>query len=431
MNSFARLLVAISLPTLFFGQTQIVSQQSKYVAPGAGAIVRSGEAKLAESVSVKDYGAVGDGVTDDLPAINRAFAAVASLGRRILFPTGTYMVSGTVVIPDRTQVIGVGRGDPNWVDFNTTIKALPSFPAGGTLVQLGPAPGPDFSVQIQNLTLDGNAIAGVCLANSYAEEMSYGRDVELTNCASVGLLVSTTGAQNSGPFENLEIYPGGTANANSLCIQVTGTISFRGISGVTCNATGYSVQPNVAVSLEGNGQYSDFHIEHFATGVSLGTAVNSADGMTLNNAEFGPDVVTGVLIPNVGKNNQNLVITGLNCVGCTNILEDDQVGTRNNDNSVGWYMIGNGSGGAKPMFTGQNGVGDTVIGPFNVYGSAAISQNFAVLGAFSLVPSVGQPSCAAGTRGTIWFIQSPSGTADHLQVCSKSAANTYAWTSVF
>ena len=158
MSLTARLLVAISVPTLFFGQTQIVSQQSKYVAPGTGAVARSGQAKLAELVSVKDYGAVGDGATDDLPAINRAFTAVSGLGRRLLFPAGTYMVSGPVVIPDRTQVIGVGRGDPNWVSLNTTIKALPTFPAGGTLVQLGPGPGPDFSVQIQNLTIDGSAV---------------------------------------------------------------------------------------------------------------------------------------------------------------------------------------------------------------------------------------------------------------------------------
>jgi hypothetical protein len=427
----ARLLVAISVPALFFGQTQIVSQQSRYVAPGTGAVARSGQSKLAELVSVKDYGAVGDGATDDLPAINRAFAAVSGLGRRLLFPAGTYMVSGPVVIPDRTQVIGVGRGDPNWVSLNTTIKALPTFPAGGTLVQLGPGPGPDFSVQIQNLTIDGSAVAGTCLSNSYAEEMSYGRDLELTNCSGVGLYIATTGSQNSGPFENLEIYPGATGNANSLCLQVTGTISFRGVSGVTCNGAGYTVEPNLAVSLEGNGQYSDFHIESFTTGVSLGTAVNSADGMTLNNVEFGPNVVTGVLIPNSGKNNQNLVITGLNCVGCTKILEDDEVGVVNNDNSVGWYMIGNGTGGARPMMTGQNGIGNTFIGPFNNYGNAAIAGQFFVNEGLSLTPTVPQPSCTSNYRGTFWFIPSPSGTADHLQVCSKSASDTFSWVTVF
>ena len=431
MSLVTRLLVAVSLPALFFGQTQIVSQQSKYVAPGTGAVVRSGEDKLSEIVSVKDYGAAGDGVTDDLPAINRAFTAISGLGRHILFPTGTYMVSGPIVIPDRTQVIGVGRGDPNWVHFNTTIKALPSFPSGGTLVQLGPAPGPDFSVQIQNLTLDGSAVAGVCLSNIYGEEMSYGKDLELTSCATAGLFISTTASQNSGPFENLEIYPGGTGNANSLCIQVTGSISFRGISGVTCNGTGYATRPKIGISLEGNGNYSNFHIEHVNTGVSMGTGVNSADGMTLNNAEFGPDVATGVLIPNLGKNNQNLVITGLNCNGCTNILEDDELGKTNNDNSLGWYMLGNGGGSSKPLMTGQNGMGNTFFGSFNNFGNAAIEGVLYATQGLALTPITSQPACSNPNRGMMWYIQSASGTADHLQVCSKGSSDAYSWVTVF
>jgi hypothetical protein len=42
-----------------------------------------------------------------------------------------------------------------------------------------------------------------------------------------------------------------------------------------------------------------------------------------------------------------------------------------------------------------------------------------------------QPACSASMRGTFWFVPSPSGVADHLQVCSKSAADSYSWVSVF
>ncbi|MBV9081450.1 MAG: hypothetical protein JOZ62_02140, partial [Acidobacteriaceae bacterium] len=42
-----------------------------------------------------------------------------------------------------------------------------------------------------------------------------------------------------------------------------------------------------------------------------------------------------------------------------------------------------------------------------------------------------QPACASSNRGAFWFVQSPTGTADHLQVCSKSASDSYAWTTVF
>ena len=55
-------------------------------------------------VNVKDYGAVGDGVTDDTVAINQA--AVAAEGNILYFPVGTYIVSNTIHIKNRTKVIG-------------------------------------------------------------------------------------------------------------------------------------------------------------------------------------------------------------------------------------------------------------------------------------------------------------------------------------
>ena len=286
MSSLRRLLLAVGLPVLALAQTQIELQQSKYVAPGNGAVARSGASKLSDTVSVKDYGAAGNGTTDDLPAINRAFAAVAGTGQRIFFPAGTYSVSNTVIVPNKTTIFGVGRGDA--LADNTVIKALPSFPAGGTMVQMGTSQ-PAFAIRIENMTIDGSSIAGTCLANQYAEEQSAGVYLLLANCGGVGLFVSTSGAQNSGPFENLEIYPGGgpSVNANTMCVQVVNVIAFRGIRGLTCNAgTSYASRPNVAMAIDGGGTYSDIHVEHFGTAFSLGSSSNTADGMVLSNGQL-------------------------------------------------------------------------------------------------------------------------------------------------
>ncbi len=373
MCFLTRLLLALSLPVLLSAQTKIELQQSKYRAPGVGAVDRSGASKLADTVSVRDYGAIGDGVSDDLPAINNAFAAVATTGQRILFPAGTYGVSGTVLVPNKAQIYGMGRGDANFV--NTVIKALSSFPQGGTLVQMGPAPGPDFGVQVSNMTLDGSGIAGVCLSNTYSEELSYGKDLLLTNCGTAGLLVSSGAAQNSGPFENLEIYPGSgpTVNTNTVCVRVTGVVAFRGIQGVTCNAGSYySSRPAIGLALDGGGYYANIHVEHAATGISIGSANNSADSMTVVNGQFGPDVVTGIAITApLGINNQNLGVFGMSCFGCTSLLTDAEMGTNISDESVGWYMIGNGAGGGKPMLSGNNGLGSRIYGPFYSFGTSS------------------------------------------------------------
>lgn len=49
--------------------------------------------KANESVSVKDFGAVGDGVTDDTAAIQAALSSAASLGKSVTCPSGQYRAS--------------------------------------------------------------------------------------------------------------------------------------------------------------------------------------------------------------------------------------------------------------------------------------------------------------------------------------------------
>lgn len=65
------------------------------------------DTKFQEYVSVKDYGAEGDGTTDDTAAIQAAIDANA--GRIIFFPHGTYKVtSGLTVTDDNTTLLGEG-----------------------------------------------------------------------------------------------------------------------------------------------------------------------------------------------------------------------------------------------------------------------------------------------------------------------------------
>lgn len=62
------------------------------------------------TVDVRDYGAVGDGVSEEYPAITAAIAAV-STGGKVYFPTGTYVFrAASLVIPNFVVLEGDGWG---------------------------------------------------------------------------------------------------------------------------------------------------------------------------------------------------------------------------------------------------------------------------------------------------------------------------------
>jgi hypothetical protein len=69
-----------------------------YTPDGTGAVDTNVQAKLRERVSVKDFGATGDGVTDDTAAVQAALDSAGAT--RVLFPSGyTFKLVGEVTIP--------------------------------------------------------------------------------------------------------------------------------------------------------------------------------------------------------------------------------------------------------------------------------------------------------------------------------------------
>jgi hypothetical protein len=68
----------------------IGSGKLAFTQAGAGAVQRTVDSKLKDVVSVKDFGAVGDGVADDTAAIQ---AALSTTARAVYFPHGTYRIT--------------------------------------------------------------------------------------------------------------------------------------------------------------------------------------------------------------------------------------------------------------------------------------------------------------------------------------------------
>lgn len=63
-----------------------------FIQAGSGAVARTVQSKLRDMISVKDFGAVGDGIADDYAAILAASTAAAASGKQVYFPAGTYLV---------------------------------------------------------------------------------------------------------------------------------------------------------------------------------------------------------------------------------------------------------------------------------------------------------------------------------------------------
>jgi len=80
-----------------------------FLQAGTGAVTRTAQAKMRDVVSVKDFGAVGDGAADDTAAIQAALNA-AQPYQTVFFPFGTYVISNELVINvDNILVTGPAR----------------------------------------------------------------------------------------------------------------------------------------------------------------------------------------------------------------------------------------------------------------------------------------------------------------------------------
>lgn len=77
---------------------------------------RSLSARFSDVVNVKDFGAEGDGVTDDTSAIQLALGNVfdgSAPAKTVFFPIGTYLISSTLEVPPNCVLIGAGRFSTN------------------------------------------------------------------------------------------------------------------------------------------------------------------------------------------------------------------------------------------------------------------------------------------------------------------------------
>lgn len=116
--------------------TAIIDALSKIRAAGATVDLTLG-ALFGQRLSVAHFGAKGDGVTDDAPAIRAAAAAMAATGGRLLVPTGfRCLIESTVELPRGVSLEGekAPRGYVRAAQFPTIAPALIINPAASIVL---------------------------------------------------------------------------------------------------------------------------------------------------------------------------------------------------------------------------------------------------------------------------------------------------------
>jgi hypothetical protein len=134
-----------------------------FLPDGTGAVSRTIPSKLKDTVSVKDFGAVGDGATNDSPAVQAAVDyLLANNGNTLYFPNGTYYLNTTISVKFETskslRLAGTSSAGFTGVrPGGSLITGASGLAALFLLTKTNPATGGGFAFECEHLDFDGNS----------------------------------------------------------------------------------------------------------------------------------------------------------------------------------------------------------------------------------------------------------------------------------
>ena len=159
------------------------SQDIRYVPAGTGAVTTTVQTKLRETVSVKDFGAIGNGVADDSTAIQNAINYVDSLnGGNVYFPVGEYLAGGLIIDSEYVNLTGASEASIIRVKNSTTGIWIKQHWCNIT----------NLTIQSQGTKNDGLGTNGVLYEKAAANSIGFVNNQNLTikNFSGYGLRVT-------------------------------------------------------------------------------------------------------------------------------------------------------------------------------------------------------------------------------------------------
>ena len=196
-----------------------------------GATARTAQAKMRDFVSVMDYGAVGDGTTNDSAAFNLAVAALPAAGGTIYVPDATGYKLTTIVVTGTKKVV--------WRIGATTITC----PAG------------NFALSLDS---NGSQIIGSGRSSTIFKITAPASPLVMptvTTARTAGALTTASVAGGSGfvttPVAIVANSPAADADANDAA--VIATVSGGTVSSLAIVAAGAAYVANPAVTFIGGG----------------------------------------------------------------------------------------------------------------------------------------------------------------------------------
>lgn len=259
--------------------------------------------RAADVVNVKDYGAKGDGVTDDTASIQAAVAAIPTTGATLLFPHGTYLISNSSALPSNASVVGEGA----------KIVAAPAASWSGGAHQGSAFTGATSASNIQ--------VSGLNFSWAYGDGTPHILQFAATNS---NIVVTNNVSDGSGDFvamvgtTNTLIEGNSVTNVSNACYDHWGSAQDARVIGNYCSTYASAGSGLGAIQFTG-----------IATG---GGAANSAGFICLGNTIF----------VNGGSAPQAIIINGPSTGGSDNrfIVENNKIVIANATSSWGVLVSG-------------------------------------------------------------------------------------------